>query len=431
MTPATLADWLTLLEQRHPVAIDLGLDRVGVVADRLAARQFSCPVITVAGTNGKGSTVATLEALARAHGLSVGVYSSPHLLRFNERVRIDAADVSDPQLLQAFAAVEAARGDVSLTYFEFTTLAALWLFKQTALDLLVLEVGMGGRLDAVNLVDADVAVITTIDFDHMSFLGTTLAAIAGEKAGICRAGKPVVLADPHRFDVMLTAVQQRAALPVRADHDFGQCSIDGQWTFRWRDDAPLQLPTPNLGPDLVAAALAAFRLALPQHWQPEAIARAVADARLAGRWQRMPGSPPTILDIGHNGQASQRLAQRASQELSGRLHIVLGVLGDKDRVALLQPWRNFSSAGRSGTAQALPPRWYLADLDGPRAGKASDLRAALPSEADARCFADPVAAWQTARADAAAGDSILVFGSFLTVAAVLTAAGANAATARS
>ena len=410
----SLADWLSLLEQRHPVAIDLGLERVGVVADRLHARQFSCPVITVAGTNGKGSTVATLEALARAHHLRVGVYTSPHLLHFNERIRVNARDVSDAELVQAFAAVEAARGDISLTYFEFTTLAAFWLFQQQPLDLVVLEVGMGGRLDAVNLVDADVAVITTIDFDHMAFLGNTLEAIAGEKAGICRAGKPVVLADPQRFDVMMLAVQARAAVPILAGHDFQQQHVGAQWQWRWQQMPALALPRPQLGADLVAAGLAAFRLALPLVWREEAVAHAVATAALLGRWQRLPGPPLTILDIGHNAQASRRLAERAQQECRGRLHVVLGVLGDKDRQALLQPWQQLQVNQRT-------PRWYLADLAGPRAGRAADLRKALPATAEADCFPDPVTAWQTACAEAGADDSVLVFGSFLTVAAVLSA----------
>ncbi len=414
----SLADWLTLLEQRHPVAIDLGLERVGVVADRLAARRFACPVITVAGTNGKGSTVATLEALARAHGLSVGVYTSPHLLRFNERVRIDAVDIDDAALVHAFDQVEAARGDVSLTYFEFTTLAALVLFQQVPLDLLVLEVGMGGRLDAVNLIDADVAVITTIDFDHMSFLGDTLAAIAGEKAGVCRAGKPVVLADVARVDVMLPAVQARGALPVVADKDYSFVPVDTGRHWRWRQQPPLLLPAPQLGADLVAAALAAFQLALPARWQPDAVARAVAAAQLLGRWQRLPGVPATVLDIGHNAQASRRLAERAARELTGCWHVVLGVLADKDRAALLEPWRQAMAAGQ-------PVRWYLADLSGPRGGRASDLAALLPAGSDARCFADPVSAWQTARANAADNETVLVFGSFLTVAAVLQASQAE------
>ena len=412
----SLSEWLALLEQRHPVAIDLGLDRVGVVTDRLQARRFGCPVITVAGTNGKGSTVATLEALARAHDLRVGVYTSPHLLRFNERIRVNAADVTDAALVQAFEAVEAARAETSLTYFEFTTLAAFWLFQQQPLDLVVLEVGMGGRLDAVNLVDADVAVITTIDFDHMAFLGNTLAAIAGEKAGICRAGRPVVLADRKRLDVMLPAVQAKAALPLQPDHDFQQQRAADGWSFRFRSEPEQRLPMPQLGADLVAAALAAFRLALPAIWQLEAVAHAVAQAELTGRWQKLPTTPVTVLDIGHNAQASARLAERAMSEASGRLHVVLGVLGDKDRIALLEPWRQLRVNGQ-------PPRWYLADLAGPRAGSARDLRAALPADADARQFADPVAAWQTACRDAAPIDTVLVFGSFLTVAAVLEAAG--------
>lgn len=401
----TLDDWLALLEKRHPVAIELGLERVADVAGRLLKSERP-PVITVAGTNGKGSVVATLKTLARKHGLRAGVYTSPHILHFNERIEIDGRIASDAELVHAFEAVEAARAGVSLTYFEFTTLAAFWLFDQQALDLLILEVGMGGRLDAVNIIDADVAVITTIDFDHMAFLGDTLEAIASEKAGICRAGKPVVLADPERRELLLSAVQPHDAKAYAIGLDYQFTDNDGQ--FRFSAGAfDLRAAAPTLGADLVAAALMAFRLLFPQQLDTDACRQAVEQAALAGRWQQIGQNPPCWVDIGHNPQASKRLAERAKAAGFLRWHLVVGMLADKDIVGVLKPWFG------------MQPVWYLSNLSGSRAASAKQLQAALPSDAETQQFATPNEALQAAKAAAAAGEAILVFGSFLTVAAVL------------
>lgn len=401
----TLDDWLALLEKRHPVAIELGLERVAKVASRLLQAERP-PVITVAGTNGKGSVVATLKTLANTHQLRAGVYTSPHILRFSERIEIDSHVVDDAELVRAFEAVEAARADISLTYFEFTTLAAFWLFEQQSLDLWILEVGMGGRLDAVNIIDADVAVVTTIDFDHMAFLGDTLEAIAAEKAGICRAGKPVVLADPDRRELLLAAVQPHDAKAFAVGRDYQFALNDGR--FRFSAGAfDLRAAEPQLGADLVAAALMAFRLAFPSRIESDACRQAVEQAALAGRWQQIASNPPCWVDIGHNPQASKRLAERAKAAGFTRWHVVIGMLADKDIVGVLKPWFG------------IPCAWYLCDLSGPRAATAQQLRSVLPDTLEARCFDSPNDALQAAKAATADGEAILVFGSFLTVAAVL------------
>lgn len=414
--PATLDGWLSLLEQRHPLTIDLGLARVGEVARRLDVCRFDCPVITVAGTNGKGSTVATLEALAGAHGKTVATYSSPHLLVFNERIRINGANVADDALIAAFVAVEQARGKVSLTYFEFTTLAALWLFRRAPLDLLVLEVGLGGRLDAVNLVDADVAVITSIDFDHMNFLGNTLEKIAAEKAGICRAGRPVVLSDASRHAVTLPAVLARAARPVCAGVDWQlHAAVNGEQLFSDAHGHTINIGQPQLGSDLVAGALMAFRLALPGVADAKKSRLAISRVQLAGRWQIIADSPLQVLDVAHNAQATARLYQRAMATPVTRWHLVLGMLSDKDRAAALAPWLQ----------PEIPCVWYLCDLDGPRGGKASELAALLPEAAEKNLFVDVPGALRAAQAAVRSDEGVLIFGSFLTVTAALTAMGGD------
>ncbi|WP_026010535.1 Mur ligase family protein, partial [Pseudoxanthomonas sp. GW2] len=245
-TSRTLAEWLAYIETRHPRSIELGLERVREVAARLGLQRPAAQVVTVAGTNGKGSTVAFIEAIARADGWKVGAYSSPHLLRYNERVRIDGAEAADDELAAAFAAVEAARGDTPLTYFEYGTLAALWLFQQAGLDLAVLEVGLGGRLDAVNIVDPDVAVITTVDVDHVDWLGSDREAIGQEKAGIARAWKPLVLGEIDPPSSVLRHAYAIGANAIRAGSDyFHEPAGEGQW--QWREiGIELLLPDPQL-----------------------------------------------------------------------------------------------------------------------------------------------------------------------------------------
>jgi len=414
----TLDDWLSHIEQQHPRSIDMGLARVGEVATRMALGRPGARVVTVGGTNGKGSTVAFIEAMARAAGWKVGAYTSPHLLRYNERVRIDGTDADDAALVAAFEAVEAARGDTLLTYFEFGTLAALWLFEREGLDLAVLEVGLGGRLDAVNLVDPDVAVITTVDIDHTDWLGEDREAIGREKAGIARAWKPLVLGEVDSPASVLRHAYAIGANALRLGSDFFHEPIDSQH-WRWRDvSVDLVLPTPALSAPAqranAASAIAALR-ALPGDAVPdEAFAQGVANAVLPGRLQHVPqGGVDVVLDVGHNPQAARELsAWLRAHPVSGQTHAVFAALADKDVVSVVA-----SFAG-------LPLHWHLAGLDaGPRAQSADQLMARLAGTiAREAHLHDRVAdALRSALASARSGDRVLVFGSFHTVADAMQA----------
>src|SRR5690606_29422750 len=307
-----LADWLAYIETRHPRAIEMGLERVREVAARLGLGRPAAQVVTVGGTNGKGSTVAFIEAIARAEGWKVGAYTSPHLLRYTERVRIDGAEAGDDELAGAFAAVESARGDTPLTYFEYGTLAALWLFQRSDLDLAVLEVGLGGRLDAVNVVDPDVAVITTVDVDHVDWLGSDRETIGQEKAGIARAWKPLVLAEIDPPSSMLRHAYAIGANAIRSGSDFfHEPAGEGQW--QWREvGAELLLPDPVLAAPVqranAAAAIAALR-ALPRSPSDAACAAGVAAARVPGRLERFErDGVEVVVDVAHNPQAARELA---------------------------------------------------------------------------------------------------------------------------
>ena len=285
VTARTLDQWLAYIERQHPATIALGLDRMRDVATRMDLGRPAIHVVSVAGTNGKGSTVAFVEAIARAAGLNVGTYTSPHLFAYNERVRIDGSDAADDSLVEAFDAVEAARGQVPLTYFEYGTLAALWLFGRADLDLAVLEVGLGGRLDAVNLVDADVAVITTVDLDHQDWLGNDREAIGREKAGIARAGRPLVLGEDDPPSSVLRRAYAIGAPAIRAGCDFFFEPVDAA-RWRWRElDYALELPMPRLAAPSqlrnAATAIAALR-ALDIDVPADAIATGVAAAQLRG-----------------------------------------------------------------------------------------------------------------------------------------------------
>ncbi len=310
--PQTLAEWLEYIERQHPKTIDMGLDRVREVAARMRLKRPAKKVITVGGTNGKGSTVAFIEAIARAAGWKVGAYTSPHLLAYNERVRIEGADAGDADLVAAFEAVEAARGDTLLTYFEYGTLAALWLFERSQLDLAILEVGLGGRLDATNLVDPDVAVITTVDLDHQDWLGGDRELIGFEKAGIARAWKPLVLGEDDPPASVLRHAYAIGASAIRAGCDFFFQPTDaGHW--RWREVGyAVELPLPKLAAPAqmrnAATAIAALR-ALGKKLPSAVIAEGVANANVAGRLQRFEREGVEIVvDVGHNPQAARELA---------------------------------------------------------------------------------------------------------------------------
>ncbi|WP_425533811.1 bifunctional tetrahydrofolate synthase/dihydrofolate synthase [Xanthomonas campestris] len=394
----------------------MGLERVREVAARLQIEAPAKHVIVVGGTNGKGSTVAFIEAIGRAAGWKVGAYTSPHLLRYNERVRIDGVEASDAQLVAAFAAVEAARGDTALTYFEFGTLAALWLLQQSALELAVLEIGLGGRLDAVNIIDADVAVITTVDIDHTDWLGEDREAIGAEKAGIIRGWKPVVLGEIDPPSSVLRRAYQLGANAIRAGSDYFHEPIDAQH-WRWRDVAQtLELPMPALQAPVqlanAAAAIAALQ-ALPVEVPATAWAQGVADAQLPGRLQRVArDGVELMLDVGHNPQAARALAQALGTATPAGTTVALyAALADKDV---------------RGVVEALTgcvDQWALAGLEGARGQSAEALRARLQgtAAAQAACHGDVAGALHAVLAEAQPGDRVLVFGSFHTVADALQA----------
>ena len=425
----TLSDWLAYIERQHPKSIALGLERVRAVAARMGLRRPAKKVITVGGTNGKGSTVAFIEAIARAAGWKVGAYTSPHLLAYNERVRIDGVDAGDEALVEGFRAVEAARvlrqaqddRPIPLTYFEYGTLCALWLFQRSRLDLAVLEVGLGGRLDAVNLVDADVAVVTTVDIDHVDWLGDDREAIGFEKAGIARPWKPLVLGEDDPPSSVLGHAYAIGASAVRANCDFFferlPDAVGGEGGWRWREVGhALDLPLPQLAAPAqlrnAATAIAALR-ALGRPLPRAAHAQGLLAARVPGRLQRFErDGVDIVLDVGHNPQAARELRAWLEQApVPGRSFAVFAALGDKDV---------------AGVAHALEgglDRWFLAGLAdaGPRGLDVAAFAARLDGTdaAAGSRHATVAGALAAARAAARAGDRILVFGSFHTVVAAL------------
>lgn len=413
MSP-TLADWLARLERQHPRAIDLGLERVRAVHTRLGLGRPAAHVVTVGGTNGKGSTVAFIEAMAREAGLRVGAYTSPHLLAYNERIRIDGVDADDASIVAAFEAIEAAHGDVSLTYFEVGTLAALWLFERAGLDLAILEVGLGGRLDATNIVDTDVAVITTVDLDHQDWLGNDVESIGFEKAGIARAWTPLVLGDDDPPSSVLRHAYAIGAKTLRIGCDFFVQPLEDGW--RWREVGyEVDLPTPALAAPAqrrnAALAIAAVR-ALDLPIDDGAMRRGVLAARVAGRLQQVERDGiHYVLDVAHNPQAARQVAAWLAAAPPVRTVAVFAALGDKDA---------------AGIVAALAPHvdaWHLAGLTGhgSRAVDVDALAARLPADVAARATRSPdvARALERAHESVQAGDRILVLGSFHTIADAL------------
>jgi dihydrofolate synthase / folylpolyglutamate synthase len=422
----SLPEWLALQEAAHPKSIDLGLDRVAGVARRLGLQRPRSAVITVGGTNGKGSTAAHLEALWLAAGRSVGLFTSPHFVRYNERIRIDGVEVEDAAIVAAFERIEAARGATTLTFFEYNTLAALQLFAQRGVELALLEVGLGGRLDATNLVDADVAVVCSVGLDHRDWLGDTLEAIGAEKAGIFRAGRPAVLGTPRMPASVHAAIARLGARPVVAEQDFSwqehpTAGGPPRWSFRGARLALADLPPSALAGSIqyrnAATALAALEsLAAGAERSATArqvlaaldsvtVARALGRVRLAGRFQIVPGPVEWILDIAHNPPAAEVLAaQLRERPCRGRTLGVVGILGDKDAPAI---------------AQALAPvfdRWFLCALEGPRGIPAAELARRLELLVRAPILAESVpAGCEAARAAARPADRVVVCGSVLTV----------------
>ena len=420
MNSKELAGWLAYIEQQHPQAIALGLERVECVR---AAMDLvpAVPVITVAGTNGKGSTCAMLEAVLSAAGYRVGLYTSPHLLRYNERVRIAGRTADDSALAEAFARVETARkelaGDTRLTYFEFGTLAAVDLFLRSAVDVLVLEVGMGGRLDAVNAFDADCAIVTSIGLDHIDYLGSTRDAIGYEKAGIFRAGKPAVLADPAPPASVLAHAQAAGARLQCIGREFGYEAGRDRWLF-WgpagrkpgMDYPALAGPVQLQNASAALAALDALQQRLPVSMQD--VQRGLASLELPGRFQVLPGRPVVVLDVAHNPQAAEVLAQN----LSGmgafvNTWAVFGMLRDKD------------IEGVANLLAGQVDHWLVCTLPPPRGAAAAQLAQALRQGGaiGVREFENPALAYAAACSEADDNDRIVVFGSFHTVADVLVA----------
>jgi len=450
---ATLTDWLAYLEALHPVAIELGLDRVRAVASKMGLRLDGVNII-VGGTNGKGSTCAMLEAILLAAGYKVGMYTSPHLIDFNERIRVNGELATDAQIIEQLAAIEAGRGPVSLTYFEYTTLAALLMFQKHTVDVAVLEVGLGGRLDAVNIIDADCAIVTSVDMDHMQLLGDTREQIGWEKAHIFRPGRPAICADPVPPQSLVDHARDIEADLWRFGKDFNYSGDRLQWAYggRSRRRAGLGYPSLRGANQLLnaSAALAALealedRLVVPQ----QAVRLGLSQAALPGRLQILPGLPTIVLDVAHNPHAAAALGQNLdAMAHSNATHAVVGMLGDKD------------VAGVVSRLATRVDHWYCASLGGPRglsgekladivrqataagaAEPAPELPAVGPVVAGAKVrarvlarpsaaaqrkepgsistFENPVQAFTEARKRATDNDRILVFGSFATVGPVL------------
>ena len=399
-----LAAWLSYLENLHSKAIDMGLERVSQVAARLDVLKPAPFVFTVAGTNGKGTTCRTLEAMLMAAGYKVGVYSSPHLVRYTERVRVQNTELAESAHTASFAEIEAARGDISLTYFEYGTLSALWLFKQAQLDVVILEVGLGGRLDATNIVDPDVAVITSIALDHTDWLGPDRESIGREKAGIFRPGKPAIVGEPDMPHTIADVAQEKGALLQRRDVDWRYSVTESGWRFEDAAGALDNLPLPQVPQPNAATALAALRasgLAVEEQAMRDGIQHAI----LPGRFQIVSESPRLILDVAHNPHAAAYLAGRLkSLPKTGRVLAVIGMLHDKD------------IGGTLACMESVVDSWYCAPLEGPRGATAEQLMAHLGA---GQRFDSGAQAWRAAMADARPEATVLVCGSFHTVAHVM------------
>ena len=410
----TLDQWLALQESVHARSIDLGLERVARVAQALGLERPAYRIVTVGGTNGKGSTVAYLEALLQCSGQLTGALTSPHLHRYNERIHLGGREAADAALIGAFERIEEARGTTTLTFFEYNTLAALLLFADRKVDVAVLEVGLGGRLDATNVVAADVAVLCSVGFDHRDWLGDTLEAIGAEKAGIFRAGRPVVLGSPDMPHSVYAAIERLHSPTLIAERDFTWEIAAGHWSYRGARLTLDELPPPPLAGGIQYRNAATALAALEALRETGALSRAqVAEAfgrvRLAGRFQILPGPVEWVLDVAHNEPAAQVLAENLrARPVPGRTHVVCGILRDKEAAAI----------GRALAAQV--DEWILCTLPGARGGTAAELAERLGERIAPLILADSVATGcALARERAVPGDRVVVFGSFATVGAAL------------
>lgn len=412
---STLDEWLAWQETQHSKKIDLGLERCCPVLYRMGLERPPHAVITVAGTNGKGSSVAFLEAILMAAGYRVGAYSSPHLLRYNERVRVNGVEVADAELCLAFERIDRSRGDLSLSYFEFGTLAAFDIFHRAGLDVAVLEVGMGGRLDAVNMLDPDIALISAIGIDHVSTLGADRESIAKEKAGILRARRPAVCGDPEPPRCLLARAEALQVPLYCLERDFGYEAQPKTWSW-WGGTQRLDhLPHPRLrggfqlrNAAAVLMALEAMAVRLPVSRQ--AIAQGLTDVRLHGRFQVLPGAVTRIFDVAHNPQGAEALAATLrSEPCAGRTLAVFAMLADKD------------TEGVARVMQEVVDVWHAAGLSVDRGASGEHLARQLKALGAVRAYThnSVTEAYKEALAGAQAGDRVIIFGSFYTVAEAL------------
>ncbi|RPA62631.1 bifunctional tetrahydrofolate synthase/dihydrofolate synthase [Shewanella frigidimarina] len=407
---SSLAQWLDYLLAIHPSEIDMGLTRVSAVAERLSVLDLApAKVITVAGTNGKGTTCAMLASILRQAGLSVGVYSSPHLLHYNERVQINQQDASDDALIEAFCAIEAARGDISLTFFEYATLAGLYLFKAAKVDVIILEVGLGGRLDATNIIDSTATILTSIDLDHQEYLGDTRELVGREKAGVFRPDCVAIIGEPDLPLSITEYANQLHTTLYRVGHEFNYQKDQTQPTL-WHFESGLQSYTGLTVPRLPLANAASVVALLSHIWpqiSQQHINQGLQQAQLAGRLEQVSLQPLVLLDVAHNPHAARYLAQQLQAYQGRRIVALCGMLKDKDIKSVL------------ATLAEQISHWNLVSLDNPRGASAQALRQALPN--DSSCehvseFDDIASAWQAIQATVNADDVVIVFGSFYTVA---------------
>lgn len=417
-----LAEWLAWQETLHVATIDLGLERIAQVAARLQLMKPVFPIITVAGTNGKGSTVALLSCILQAAGYRVGSYTSPHILRYNERITLNSLPVEDELLLKAFTAIELAREQVSLTYFEFGTLAALWIFAETKVDVAVLEVGLGGRLDATNLWDADVAIITAIGIDHVEWLGHNRELIGREKAGIARAGKPLVCGDPHPPQSIREFAEEKGAQLLQLAEDFTVEQVTAeQFTVHLKPSEMMreqvwQLPRPRLQGSVqlnnaacAVVALACLAPRLPPLSLP-ALQQGMLNATIVGRLQKLQSQPEVWIDVAHNAHAAKNLANwLENNPITGKTYVIFSILADKDV---------------SGVIRALQDKvdeWHIFPLDSPRAASISSLESEFASACvyNFQVYPDIYHAWKTLSMQLASIDRVVIFGSFLVVSKAL------------
>jgi dihydrofolate synthase/folylpolyglutamate synthase len=420
MTDSILASWLARLERAHPRTIELGLERVARVRDAMALAP-GFPVVLVGGTNGKGSTCAYVEAILRAQGYRTGLYTSPHLLRYNERIKLAGVAASDDAIAAGLQVVEAARHGVSLSYFEHGTLGAMWQFVEVEVDVAILEVGLGGRLDATNIFEPDVAAVTSIDLDHQAWLGNTREAIAHEKAGIFRAGKPAICGIENPPRTLTDDANAIGATLVQAGRHFSHARTGASWEFNWGGHILAGLPLPALEGDhqlrnaaTALATLASLTPVLPVSLG--AIHRGLSSVSLPGRFQRFQregrgGAVEIVLDVAHNPEAARALAANLQAEpVRGRTHAVFAALADKDAENIVLALQDCVDA------------WYVAGLAGERGQSGATLARHVDSRHDTGIgvFADPSAAYAEASRRATGGDRIVVFGSFHTVAEILT-----------